>query len=183
MEISIFGDSKIDNDKGYWDNYVGGTTQKINPIWKKEICAFFMEDKLKNAVVLDLGCGFGRMNLFFEIEEYHGLDISERMLEEAKKLNKDKKNATFHLGDGKTLIDLNDNYFDYVICSTVMLHLTKSTLESYAKEILRILKPGGEFIVNFPKHININLHEIMKDFEIKKINVEWKNDNIWSFKK
>lgn len=174
-----------DNDKAYWDTYEGGTTQKLSVKYRHHLVVNLIADSLKDNVVLDLGCGFGRTNLFFDIGEYHGLDTSSRMLKNAIRLNANKKNAYFHTGNGKTLTGLKDEYFDCVMISTVALHLCLSTLESYAKEIFRVLKPRGICIANFPKKMNplVNLEIIFAAFSVRKLDAKFFDDDVYIFSK
>lgn len=168
----------------YWRTYEGGTTNKLDKeLHREEILAFMVDEEiLKKSVVLDLGCGFGRMNLFFDIKEYHGYDPTERMLENARKLNQGKSNALFHLGDGRSLRLFPDRFFDIVICSTVLLHLKARTVKGYAPEIFRVLKPDGFFIANFPRGRNLDVHKVFRQFEIEQLK-DWINDEVFLFRK
>jgi len=162
--------NEFDNDTKYWSRYQGGTVKFLTRTHKDHVIAFLVEEHLKDSVVLDLGCGMGRMNMMYDIKEYHGLDTCQRMLIGAQKLNLGRKNATFHMGDGKTLDEFADNYFDYVICSTVAIHLKIGTFRSYTREAWRVLKPNGIFLVNLNRKSNINPSDFFKQFQIETIN-------------
>jgi len=169
----------------YWDTYNGGTTQKLDrELHKGEVLAFMIDEEvLRNSVVLDLGCGFGRMNLFYDFKRYFGLDSNERMLDNAKMLNQEKSNAKFNLGDGRTLKPYPDCFFDVVICSTVMLHLKVKTVKGYAREVYRVLKSNGIFVVNFPKKRNFNVYRVFSLFKIEPLGDWKKQDDAFLFRK
>jgi len=182
MKINFIEDRKpvlahnaFDGESEYWAKFRGDSTDNLNPnkkstaskdpnnpqvmtTVKHNIIAYFVEDKLPTATVLDIGCGVGRMSLFYKIGSYWGIDTTPAMISKAKKLNK-KNTSTFILGDGTTLKQFTNNKFDYVFCSTVMLHLKIGTVRRYAKEVYRVLKEHGAFIVNFPNKSNLKLIE------------------------
>lgn len=154
------------HDTDYWDNITSlGCQTLTSKEDKTQVCAALIEKDLKNAKVLDLGCGHGRTNKIFEIKEYCGLDYSEGMLKRARELNRDMTNAVFIKGDGHT-IPFDRNSFDVVVCNTVILHMQGDVFISYVKEVHRVLKRGGKFIFNVPKSdYNVErLKEICSDF-------------------
>ena len=98
--------------------------------------------------LLDLGCGNGNIlkTLNERIHaEYYGLDISEKMIEEAgKKLG---KAARLQVGDAEQL-PYKDNFFDVVVCNASFHHYPNP--EKAAAEMGRIIKPGGLLILGDP---------------------------------
>jgi ubiquinone/menaquinone biosynthesis C-methylase UbiE len=77
---------------------------------------------------------------------YYGIDISETMVAEAKKLNKGISNVLFTLSDGAT-IPFNDNYFSKIF--TVNTIYFWNNPAQYVKEIWRVLKQGGKLNIGF----------------------------------
>jgi len=103
----------------------------------------FLAKKAKEGEkVLDLGCGDGR---FFKLLkekkiDYYGIDLSEKMIELAKKKFPQGK---FLLFDGKKIPFLDD-FFDRVFCLAVFHHIpSKKFREDFLLEIKRVLKKGG----------------------------------------
>lgn len=95
--------------------------------------------------VLDIGCGNGAFlaKLAPRLQSAVGIDISEKMLEQARKRN--RQNA--HLSFQQVLepkLPFEDNSFDRVISVLSFRYLDWDPI---VKEILRVLKPGGEFLV------------------------------------
>ncbi|CAB49130.1 class I SAM-dependent methyltransferase [Pyrococcus abyssi] len=101
--------------------------------------------------VLDLACGVGGFS--FLLEDYGfevvGLDISEEMISKAKMYAKEKSsNVEFIIGDAKKL-PFEDNNFDYVIFIDSLVHFSPLELNQVFKEVKRVLKPTGKFIIYF----------------------------------
>jgi SAM-dependent methyltransferase len=97
----------------------------------REVLSYFPKAKDENSYVLDLGCGSGLHRAVCEKAgyKYIGLDYNF-------------KQATI-LGDAHAL-PLPDNSVDFVIAIAVMEHIQYPWI--MAKEVLRVLKPGGRFI-------------------------------------
>jgi SAM-dependent methyltransferase len=104
-------------------------------------------------VCLELGCGLGRMTQF--ISRVSGLvvavDISSKLLEIAKKrlIESGYPNILFVETNGMTLDSIADNFVDTAFEYIVFQHIPKSEIiKSYIKEVHRVLKPGGRFIMH-----------------------------------
>ncbi len=99
--------------------------------------------------ILDLGCGTGRhMSL-----ATHGLDISENMLQEARKKFPKKEIRTGSVFQSP----FEHDFFDQVFSFHVLMHLTKKEIELTFQEAHRILKPRGQFIFDIPSFKRRNL--------------------------
>lgn len=103
---------------------------------------FFQE--LKGKKVLDVGCGTGRTigDLKKAGAKVVGVDPSEEMLKIAKKKFSDIEMIA---GEIENLPCENES-FDVVVALFVIAHL--KTLDKAFREIYRVLKPGGVFIVS-----------------------------------
>lgn len=93
--------------------------------------------------VLDLGCGSGvqTKQLLDEGLDVLGLDISRKMIEEAKNR---APNGKFMVGD-MTNLTFETNSFDGVYARASLLHIPKDKTKSVLKNIAKILKEGGIF--------------------------------------
>lgn len=102
----------------------------------------------KDAVVLDVGCGYGRslnelhLNGFTRL---YGIDFSEKMIERAK-----SQYPFLNLKvQGNKNINFPDNTFDAVLLFAVLTCIPQNTNQLHLiKEIKRVLKPGGIIYIN-----------------------------------
>ncbi len=95
--------------------------------------------------VLDVGCGFGEFSgIFFDSQVEVGVDISTDDLIRARQTKKYKK---LFVTDARNM-SFPDNIFSTVICISVIEHISKPEL--VLKEIYRVLKSGGFFILTVP---------------------------------
>lgn len=101
----------------------------------------------KNARVLDLGCGTGLSSVeFFKRDfEVTGIDISQGMLDEAKKYSFKKLICQ----DLEKPLKVDDNYFDIVTLTGVM-EFIKNPLKLFL-EIKKKLKNKGLFLLSVPE--------------------------------
>lgn len=115
---------------------------------REEIVSLIPDKKFR---VLEIGCGTGTQ--LIEIKKQrenvkcYGIDISEDMLEIAKKkcgkLNLDIDFYQQNMNDLK----FRDNYFDVVIASLSLHEVDHNTRKKAIKEITRVLKKNGKFIL------------------------------------
>ena len=100
-------------------------------------------------VVLDHGCGTGRSTRFLKALPFKfdvkGADININMITEAKQLD---PTGEYIQVDSSGLIPIQDETFDFVNSAFVFLELqSKHEIQVALKEISRILKKGGHFLV------------------------------------
>jgi 2-polyprenyl-3-methyl-5-hydroxy-6-metoxy-1,4-benzoquinol methylase len=103
-------------------------------------------DGLRKGRILDIGCGSYPLFLSsIEFTEKYGLD---------KSIPLDLRPGGINLlnYDIETRSDLSfdDGYFDVVTMLAVFEHIEKTKLNSLLKEIYRVLKPGGVYILTTP---------------------------------
>ncbi|MBD2742186.1 class I SAM-dependent methyltransferase [Coleofasciculus sp. FACHB-1120] len=106
--------------------------------------------------ILDLGCGYGRHAAYLSKQkeitcnQYYGIDISENMLRRMLTFNKaynlfsSPNFALICMQMGE--LPFEDNSIEFIISSSVFLHLEKQQLTKNLAEIARVIKPGGVFI-------------------------------------
>jgi ubiquinone/menaquinone biosynthesis C-methylase UbiE len=99
--------------------------------------------------VLDLGCGLG--DDVFAIAErigatgqVVGADISERMIEEAKRRTPAGRSVEFLVSDAHHL-PFADNTFDGVRSERLLMHVTDA--ERVLDEMTRVVRPGGRVAI------------------------------------
>jgi len=107
-------------------------------------------------VVLDLGCGIGRIekSLAKYCAEIHGVDVSRRMVKRARKRLQGLTKIYIHKNNGRDLSSFPDEKFDFVFSVIVLQHLEKEDAVFYLYEIHRVLKPNGKLYFNVPNFLN-----------------------------
>jgi demethylmenaquinone methyltransferase / 2-methoxy-6-polyprenyl-1,4-benzoquinol methylase len=116
--------------------------------WKQKILK--MVAAKNPTTILDIATGTGDLAILFaktSATEIIGLDISQGMLDIGKKkIEAQKLNTKIQmvLGDGEN-IPYADNYFDVITVAYGVRNF--ENLEKGLSEILRTLKPGGQFII------------------------------------
>lgn len=140
--------------RSYWDgrakafaNFRKNEYMSIQHLnWTKELSSKL--DISKGKRILDVGCGSGFLsailaNMGFEV---YAVDMSERMIAEAKEFaNSNGLEINFAVMDAERL-EFADESFDYVISRNVTWNLPDP--EKAYKEWLRVLKTGG-CLVNY----------------------------------
>lgn len=126
----------------------------------QEILLRFSKEIGDRRPVWDFGCGPGQTakylkNLGIEIS---GLDLSEKMLEQARMIN---PGICLRRGD---ILELNfkDNSIAGVVAFYAIVNFTEEQVETAFREIFRVLQPGGIFLFTF--HIGeetIHLNEFL----------------------
>jgi demethylmenaquinone methyltransferase / 2-methoxy-6-polyprenyl-1,4-benzoquinol methylase len=116
--------------------------------WRKKVVQIVKDSKPKT--ILDIATGTGDLAINLaetDAEKIVGLDISRGMLdvgvEKIKKKNLDSK-IEMVLGDSEHL-PFSDSSFDAITVAFGVRNF--ENLESGLKEILRVLKPGGTFVI------------------------------------
>ena len=99
-----------------------------------------------NMLVADVGCGNGKyLRCIPSSMTAVGTDISANLLKQSKQLGTHKHDL--FVADGLSL-PFRDELFDVCLCIAVFHHIsTKKRRISLAKELLRIVRPGGRVLV------------------------------------
>ncbi|MGH7149471.1 MAG: class I SAM-dependent methyltransferase, partial [Planctomycetota bacterium] len=105
-----------------------------------------------DAVVLDVGCGVGRMDAFVapRVRRLIALDVSGEMLARARARLRHLPNVTFLEGDGSTLAPIPDASVDLVFSHIVFQHVPRRIFAAYLPEVRRVLRAGGDFLLQLP---------------------------------
>ena len=107
---------------------------------------YSMLPDVKGKRVLDLGCGYGgdcRYYVDMGAKCVKGIDISNKMLEVAKKENSGIENLSFELADMEHLDELNKT-FDIVV-SSLAIHYVKD-FDKLCSDIFKLLNKDGCFL-------------------------------------
>jgi ubiquinone/menaquinone biosynthesis C-methylase UbiE len=134
-------------------------------------------------IVLDVGCGTGTLAIAATRHvgttgSVTGIDASPSMVARAsRKAAKAGAAATFHVAVAENL-PFRDRRFDVVLNTLMLHHLPPITRQLCAREIRRVLNPGGRvlavdfgrakqrgFLAHFHRHGQVELHDIVTLFE------------------
>lgn len=138
----------------------------------------FLQYVKENDLVLDVGCGNGRLiQLFLKLPvQYTGLDSCEHLLKLASEAYPDK---TFVRGDVLKL-PFDTGYFDVLFCIATIHHVPSDDLRNQTmREIYRVLKSGGYLIMTnwdlFTKRYWKYIFRSMAQKFFKRSKLDWKD--------
>lgn len=140
--------SNIYDDKQFFDQYakMSRSQQGLSGAGEwRQFMALFPDLSGKN--VLDLGCGYG-WHCKYAVErgakQVLGIDLSEKMIGEAKEKNSDPK-ITYRVC-GLEDFDYPANTYDCVISNLVLHYI--ADIDAIFRKIYLALKAGGVFLLN-----------------------------------
>lgn len=124
-----------------------GMAPKFLPFFKPQ-------PEFKDQRVLDIACGAGGKTCYYGslgAKKAVGLDIIEKDILEAREYaaSRDLGNVEFVHGDAGAM-PFEDNSFDVIMMDDAMEHVPEP--EKVFAEAFRILRPGGQWYVNFPPY-------------------------------
>lgn len=103
----------------------------------------------KNAYVLDAACGEGYGSYLLKswgAKKVEGIDIDAASVERAKNLFKDEN--LHYIQNKVEKLPFEDNVFDLIVSLETIEHI--DNVESFLKEMKRVLRPGGTIILSCP---------------------------------
>lgn len=131
-------------DVNEFDLRESGAADYQKYIFQDPLLAPILNDSERDRV-LEIGCGIGRMTEFFRqhFNQVSGVDISNKMIESAKKRLGHLSGIELKVGDGQVL-DFLDDYFHLVFSYQTFQHFpTEQVLAKNLRELYRTLKPDG----------------------------------------
>lgn len=114
-------------------------------VWRVLCKHFFQGIVPESATVLDMACGYGEFINNISAGRKYAIDLNP----DAKShLNAD---VNFMLSYANKMDGLESNSVDFVFTSNFLEHLPdKQTCSEVFREVLRVLRPGGKFVVLGP---------------------------------
>ena len=114
--------------------------------------AFMQQSQLDNARrVLDLGCGTGSLAIFIKRDfmtiDITALDCDRTILSIAAVKAVEAHLDIQHVQAFAEYLPCQNNSFDRILSSLFFHHLSWNRKQQVAKEVFRVLKPGGELHV------------------------------------
>ncbi|MBS4043683.1 MAG: methyltransferase domain-containing protein [Chitinophagaceae bacterium] len=117
--------------------------------WKKLLIVSIINQNPEK--ILDVGCGTATLTTMlqkvFPAAYLTGIDGDDKILAIA---DKKIKEAKLNIDLNKALsfkLPFADDYFDVVVSSLMLHHLSDEDKQKTLHEILRVLKPGGQFVI------------------------------------
>jgi ubiquinone/menaquinone biosynthesis C-methylase UbiE len=113
----------------------------------RELLTRFAARVKGQGAICDIGCGPGHIARFLHDAgtNVFGLDLSSRMIEEARRLNPE---ISFRQGNMLTL-DLPDASLAGIAAFYAIVNLPKASLPQVFREMARVLKPDGLLLLAF----------------------------------
>jgi SAM-dependent methyltransferase len=123
--------------------------------------------------VVDIGCGVGRLTrvIAARARQVYGLDISQQMLELARRHNAHLDNVTWLHGDGVSLAGVPDAGADACVSHVVFQHIPDPAITlGYVRDMGRVLRPGGwaafqvstDAAVHRPPQLGVRLRGVLR---------------------
>lgn len=142
-------------DRGLWDylhsrDMVAGYDRQMaeSPLAAADV-RFCQEWFPTPGRLVDLGCGTARLGAHFAAKgyEYVGVDLSDEMLEQARR---NVPGGSFVKANLVDLAELPDNSFDCAACLFSTLGMVRGEENRLAalRSAFRVLKPGGRFVLH-----------------------------------
>ena len=125
---------------------VSHTDISDNYVFQRSQLAYYEAKKIVSGHVLEIGSGqgYGINIIAAKAQRYVAIDKFSTNIEQPK----DAPKIEFLNINVPPLTSLDDNSFDFVVSFQVIEHIKKD--KELVKEVYRILKPGGKYIVSTP---------------------------------
>jgi ubiquinone/menaquinone biosynthesis C-methylase UbiE len=151
--------------KAYAEAFIGEHEKKPKD---QEILYRFSKAVGAKKPVWDFGCGPGQTTRYLKELgiEISGLDLSEKMIEHARRLHPE---INFRKGNILEL-EFDDDSIGGVVAFYAIVHFTEEQVEIAFRETFRVLQPGGLFL--FTYHLGDETIRL-KEFLGKKIDIDF----------
>jgi len=141
----------------------------------KIVKEFLKNTKLKNPLILDIGCGNGEFAKFINEKNLIGLDISYKAVKNAK------KSINFSVVGNAIKLPFKNESFDVVLCIETLYYQNKNKM---IKEIYRVLKKKGFLILSLGNQNSIRkkIYQLIKK-DVEENIIYSKNKKKWEEKR
>lgn len=139
---------------------------------------------MANKKVLEVGCGNGVQSLYIADTrsplKITGIDLNPDNISIALQNKAGQRNVDFNVDDAQKLETINDNSIDLLICIESAFHYPNKEL--FLKQVNRVLKPSGKFVIADIVNISPNRKYLSKGWKNKMAFNHWmESDYITSF--
>jgi len=131
--------------EAYAHRYVNELEHK--PLDRELLDRFAAEANKRRGEVCEVGCGPGHIARYLRDKgtEITGLDLSPKMVEQARKLNPD---ILFRVGDMMAL-DFEDDKLAGIVAFYAIVNIPQTSLPNVFGEMLRVMRPGAKLLICF----------------------------------
>ena len=134
-------------------NYQGDPRLKVVLSFLAKHNSVFQKDAKNSVKLLDIGCYDGHVASLLKKSlgnncEAYGIDIAKKTITLAR-----QKGIHAKICDIEKGINYELNLFDYVFAGEIIEHLYDT--DFFMREVKRILKPGGIFIITTPNFVSL----------------------------
>lgn len=138
-----------DRDRVYWNNYYKSVQINRPSAFAEYVLNDLKQNKVKEAHLLEIGCGNGRDSLFFLDNGYRvtGVDISDRAISALNDKCRNNKNAFFVCDDGTRCKTLYQTKYDVIYIRWVIHAVTEEQETELFCNILEALDNGGRVYI------------------------------------
>jgi ubiquinone/menaquinone biosynthesis C-methylase UbiE len=119
-------------------------------VWKRSLVEALVEPYARDADVLEIGCGHGRWSaeILAVCRTLTLSDLGESCIAFCRRRFAEARNVRFEVSDGVTLPSDLDESIDFVWSFDAFVHMERSVIAAYMREIERVLRPGGHAVVH-----------------------------------
>ena len=152
--LSLPGSNSVEENALKWNNYRwdrGENEWTPSDEWKQSVIDHIMLQNIRsNAVVLEIGPGFGRWTRkLIEISSrVMVVDVAEKCINHCREIFRHKDNVELHVNDGRSLSFADDESVDFIWSFDVFVHIEPEDIDAYLQEFRRILKRDGLAIIH-----------------------------------
>ena len=146
-ESFLYGESRFDRDKEYWNNYYATIEEKLNT--PSQFAGFVSNYLVSGKHLLELGCGNGRDSFhFLELGlNVTGIDASNYIIDKLNCIALHIDNASFVCGDFVKYIPAFEEKYDYVYSRFTMHAISGFQETELLNNIRTYLIREGLFLV------------------------------------
>lgn len=116
------------------------------------IISSLVPDDGKGKTALDIGCGSGWFTRILSQKGWnpHAIDLEEKNIRQAQKFA-----ANVFQGDAVDILkDIPGDSYDFVLALEIIEHMKKSSGSELLRNIYRVLKPKGAFLISTPNRFS-----------------------------